>query len=415
MNESKTQDPTPIPEQPSQKNVEIQKKESKNKNYQFESNRKYFSISIYALCVIFIGTFLIYCIINMDKTKAALSSFTAALSPFIIAFFIAYILNPIVVRIHHFLKHTCKITSDKVTKALSIVLTYLLVLGILAITLIYIIPELGKSISDLSLKFQAISDQILKLIEHAEDLYPFLGLAQYEEKLTELIMQLVSLGPNMVKAVIPAVLNFSFSIVKLAINVLLSIVISVYMLNDKKIIARNFTRLLYAFFKKDRVDVFIQNSKECNQIFCNFIVGKSLDSLIIGIICCILMTILKLPYAVLLSVIVGLTNMIPYFGPFIGAVPGVVLFLVIDPVKAIIFGIMVLALQQFDGLYLGPKILGNSTGLKPLWVIFAITIGGAYAGVLGMFLGVPTVAVIAYLLNKTISTRLKRKNITVDE
>lgn len=421
MNDSKPQDPTLILEQTSQPNTklgpnsEIQQNDAKNRNYQFESNRKYFSICVYALCVIFIGTFLIYCIINMDKTKSALGNFTTALSPFIIAFFIAYILNPIVIKIHQFLKRTCKVSSEKMAKTLSIVLTYLLVLGILAITLIYIIPELGKSITDLSSKFQTIGDWGIHLLEQIESLYPSLRLSVYEEKLSDLMVQLVSLGPNIVTSVIPAVLNFSVSIVKLAINVLLSIVISVYMLNDKKIISYHFKRTLYAFFKKSKVDSFLLNSKECNMIFCNFIVGKSLDSLIIGIICCILMTILKLPFVVLLSVIVGLTNMIPYFGPFIGAIPGVVLFLVISPVKAVIFAIMILALQQFDGLYLGPKILGNSTGLKPLWVIFAITIGGAYAGVLGMFLGVPVVAVIAYLLNKVISTRLKNKDIKVDE
>lgn len=421
MNDSKPQDPTPIHEQTSQTNAKIEPNnkishnDTKNRNYQFESNRKYFSICIYALFVIFIGTFLIYCIINMDKTKSAIGNFTTALSPFIMAFFIAYVLNPIVVRIHHFLKRTCKITSEKVAKALSIILTYLLVLGILAVTLIYIIPELGNSITDLSTKFQTIGDWGVQLLEKIEDLFPSLGLSAYEEKLSDLMVQLVSLGPNIVTSVIPAVLNFSVSIVKLAINVLLSVVISVYMLNDKRIISRNFKRALYAFCKKSKVDAFLQNSKECNMIFCNFIVGKSLDSLIIGIICCILMTILKLPYAMLLSVIVGLTNMIPYFGPFIGAVPGVVLFLVISPVKAVIFAIMIFALQQFDGLYLGPKILGNSTGLKPLWVIFAITIGGAYAGVLGMFLGVPVVAVVAYLLNKVISSRLNDKNINVDE
>lgn len=390
-------------------------KNTRTRNYQFESNRQYFSICIYALFVILIGTMVVYCIMNMDKTKTALSHFTQALSPFLIAFFIAYILNPIVVKLKTFFEKVCKITSQKVTKALSIVLTYLIVLGIVTITLVYIIPELGKSLSDLSVKFQIIGTQLIEFLQHIEDLYPNLGLSAFEEKLSDLTMQLVSLGPNMVKDLIPAILSFSMGIVRLAINVLLSIVISIYMLNDKKMINKNITRALYAFWKKDKVDGFIENAKECNSIFSSFIIGKSLDSLIIGILCFILMTILKLPYSVLLSVIVGLTNMIPYFGPFIGAVPGVVLFLVIHPIKAIIFTIMIFALQQFDGLYLGPKILGNSTGLKPLWVIFAITLGGAYAGVLGMFLGVPVVAVIAFLFNKVITARLERKNIKVDE
>ena len=121
-----------------------------------------------------------------------------------------------------------------------------------------------------------------------------------------------------------------------------------------------------------------------------------------------------MPYALLISVIVGVTNMIPYFGPFIGAVPGVLIYLFISPLEALGFAVMILALQQFDGLILGPKILGSSTGLKPLWVIFAITLGGAYGGVLGMFLGVPVVAVISHLFNKFLKNKLAHKHIPDD-
>jgi predicted PurR-regulated permease PerM len=123
------------------------------------------------------------------------------------------------------------------------------------------------------------------------------------------------------------------------------------------------------------------------------------------------LTLFHLPYALLLSVIVGVTNMIPYFGPFIGAVPGILLFLVIDPVKAVILAIIILAIQQFDGWVLGPYILGEKTGIGPLWVIFAITIGGAYFGVLGMFLGVPVVAVVSFLLTRAIDFNLKKKKL----
>ena len=137
-----------------------------------------------------------------------------------------------------------------------------------------------------------------------------------------------------------------------------------------------------------------------------------IDSLIIGILCLIIMSILRLPYALLMSVIVGITNMIPYFGPFIGAIPGVVMFLFINPKLSLIFAIMILVLQQFDGLYLGPKILGDLTGIKPLWVIFGVTVGGALFGVMGMFLGVPTVAVLSYLLGLILDKKLKGKGLT---
>ena len=124
------------------------------------------------------------------------------------------------------------------------------------------------------------------------------------------------------------------------------------------------------------------------------------------------MTILQLPYTLLISVIVGVTNMIPYFGPFIGAFPGILIMLFVRPIKALIFAVMILCLQQFDGLILGPKILGDSTGMKPLWIIFAITIGGSMFGLVGMFLGVPVVAIISYLLDLYLQYRLEKRNIS---
>ena len=145
--------------------------------------------------------------------------------------------------------------------------------------------------------------------------------------------------------------------------------------------------------------------------FNGFLFGKSVDSLIIGILSLIAMSIIGLPYGLLLSVIVGVTNMIPYFGPIMGAIPGVIIYLVIEPKYAIIYVIMILILQQFDGLYLGPKILGDLTGIKPLWVIFGITVGGAYFGVLGMFLGVPVVAVIMHIISVIMETKMKKKMI----
>ena len=124
------------------------------------------------------------------------------------------------------------------------------------------------------------------------------------------------------------------------------------------------------------------------------------------------MTIFRMPYTLFISLIVGVTNMIPYFGPFIGAIPGILIILFISPLRAVGFAILILALQQFDGLILGPKILGDSTGMKPLWIIFAISIGGSIAGVIGMFLGVPLVAFLSYLLDRYLDHRLRKKSIT---
>ena len=392
--------------------LDKQNKLARNSNYTFESNKKYFTICIYALAVITLAAFIIFAIVNLQQTTAAIRRFFSILSPFLVAFFIAYILNPVVVSVNRFLHQLLRIKNQKVTGGIAIAFTYLLFLSLITVTLFYIIPELGDSINELT---NTVNPLIRKFTVWCENLkleYPDLEfLGDLEDKLTQALASALSYLTNFVANLLPTLINISISIVKVVINLFLSIVISIYMLNDKKMISTNIKRLLYAYFKQDSVTDFIITTKECSSIYSSFVIGKTIDSLIIGLICFILMTILRLPYSVLLSIIVAITNMIPYFGPFIGAVPGVLLYLIIDPIKALIFCIMILALQQFDGLYLGPKILGNSTGLKPIWVIFAITVGGAYAGALGMFLGVPTVGAIAYLLNKSISKHLARKNI----
>lgn len=207
------------------------------------------------------------------------------------------------------------------------------------------------------------------------------------------------------------IFSVSVSIVRGLVNMLLALFISIYMINGKDLFRYQAKRFVYALFEEKKGDVICNTFRECNDIFSAFLISKAVDSLIIGCICCILMNILRLPYSVLISVIVGITNMIPYFGPFIGAVPGVLIYLCTSPKQAVIFVIMILVLQQFDGLVLGPRLLGQSTGLNPMWVIFAITVGGAYFGVLGMFIGVPVVAVAGFLANKFIKYKLQGRDI----
>lgn len=388
----------------------------KTKNNKFESNKKYFTICIYSLFVIGIGAFIVYLILNLKSTTKNIADFFSVLSPFFAAFLLAYLINPIVVsldrsifaKIFH-MKH------DKLRKIVSIVTAYLVFLGLVTIALFYVTPQIIKSITDLTENVPVMYKEVIQYLESLEHRYPDLDLELLVDRISKGMPDLINFGTNLVTNVLPALLTLSVNIVRLLINTVLSVVISCYMLSDKNTLKKNAKRVVYAMFSKSKADVLCTQAGECNKIFSNFIIGKSIDSLIIGILCFILMSILGLPYAVLLSVIVGVTNMIPYFGPFIGAVPGVLIYLFLSPIKAVIFAIMIFVLQQFDGLFLGPKILGESTGLKPLWVILAITVGGAYGGVLGMFLGVPITAVISYLLNQIITARLKKKNIVIEE
>ena len=202
------------------------------------------------------------------------------------------------------------------------------------------------------------------------------------------------------------------------LNVLLDavvgLIVSVYILYSKRKYVGKAKRFTYVWFKPKTANTILQMASECNRIFSGFISGKLLDSLIIGMMCFLGMTIFKMPYPLLVSVIVGVTNIIPFFGPFIGAIPSAVLILLSDPTNlkpVLIFVIFIICLQQFDGNILGPKILGDSTGISALMVVVSISIGGGFFGFMGMFLGVPTFAVLSYLLKCFIHYRLRKKGL----
>ena len=214
---------------------------------------------------------------------------------------------------------------------------------------------------------------------------------------------------------IPVLYTASVSVVSWVANFLIALIVSVYMLYGKRSLKRLIKVVLYAFIPQDRVPGIKHVMTECNQILSRYLVSKMMDSVLVGILCGIFMSILRIPYALLISVVMAIVNMIPYFGPFIGAIPGFVIILCVDPVKAVIFAILILCLQQFDSLVMEPKIVGNYTGIKPIWIIFAVTLGGKFFGVAGMFLGVPVMATLIYLAELYMRRRLEKRGIHMDE
>ena len=214
---------------------------------------------------------------------------------------------------------------------------------------------------------------------------------------------------GVVTDVVPMIFTTSISVVKGLLNVLIAFMVSIYMISDKKLLATGFKRILYGVASDRVADNIMKTLRECARIFSQFVFGKAVDSFIIGCICFVTMMIFRFPFTPIISLIVGVTNMIPYFGPFIGAVPGVILIFLVNPLMSLFFIVLIVVIQQFDGLFLGPKILGETVGLRPLWIIFAITVGGSIGGVVGMFLGVPVVAVVAYLLNQMLDRLDKKK------
>ena len=363
----------------------------------------------YIVALVAIIAIIFLMIANWGVVLAVIGKFLTILMPFILGFFFACFINPLVKRVHSLLNRMKPGKGAKIKKAFSVIISYVVVIGVITVLLIYIIPQIKESIGELG---NTIQDGYQYMITHQKELnekIPFIGLGGGIEYIKEFAYKkIMSNGSE----ILPYVYHVSSSLLTTSYNVLMGLVISIYIILDMKKLKRSARKVVYALSPKKKEQEVWQTMKQCSHIFNGFLIGKMIDSLIIGILCLIAMSILKLPYALLLSLIVCITNMIPYFGPIIGAIPGVMIYLFIDIRYAFIFALMILILQQFDGLYLGPKILGDQTGIKPLWVIFGITVGGAYFGVMGMFLGVPVVAVIMYLLQLFLDKKLKKKNIS---
>ena len=383
-------------------------------NHNFSKINNYYTIALYTISVVNICSLIIRVIMNWESTSSTISHALKVLYPFLFGLLIAYFLNPLSKILDHFLNRFFKDRHPGIRKGLSILLSYIIVLGLIITVLFYIIPQIIDSLTQITSfinSAQSGYNQFMDKVLELESTHPEWDLSGINDAMEEIPDKIINIITKAIPTIIPTIYNTSMSLISGFLNVIIAIIVSVYMLIDKNRLIFNAKRVIYAIFGQKTGDKLLHTGSECNRIFSSFIIGKLIDSLIIGILCFIAMSILKLPYALIISVIVGVTNMIPYFGPFIGAVPGILLLLFVSFKYALIFTVLIIVLQQFDGLYLGPKILGESTGLRPLWIIFAITVGGSIAGVLGMFLGVPTLAVIAYILNYFIEKRLHKYGI----
>ncbi|SHH50232.1 AI-2E family transporter [Tepidibacter thalassicus] len=359
----------------------------------FKEKTKYY---IFMLLIAFL---LFKLVNNTEFFIQKLNFFTSLINPFVWAFAIAYLLNPIMVYFEN---------NFKIKRSLSILLIYFLLLSIINFTITILTPRIVSSINDLSKNMPNyintaqswINNNIIKskLLEYSN---PYL-----KQNINTIINEALNfLNITSSNLVIKAI-----NITSNLFNAVLGLIISIYLLKDKENLINNTEKLLYALKGKEKSNKIINFCKLVNRIFSQYIVGKAIDSLIIGILCFIGLLILKIPYALLISIIIGITNMIPYFGPFIGAVPAILITLINNPINALWLGIFIFLLQQFDGLYLGPKILGDKVGLSPLWIIVAVIIGGGAFGLAGMFLGVPAMAIIKIQLEKYINSKLNTKN-----
>ena len=341
---------------------------------------------------------------NFDSVFRQLSGLSKILSPFIIGFAVAYLLN-IPVR---YMEEKV-FAKFKAKRGLSILTVYVIALALLGILLGAVIPQVVQSVVDLVNNTELYLNNLNAVMLWATDRF---GLDQSElEPLFLSYKDLLGKATAMLSTALPQVLNFGMAVGNGLVTTLTALIASIYMLGSKHSLISQLKRLTYAFFPKNRADELLRVSRHANEIFSGFIGGKIIDSAIIGVLCFIGMNILGMQYALLISIVVGVTNVIPFFGPFIGAIPSVMILLIVDPWDAVYFAIFVLALQQFDGNILGPKILGDSTGLSAIWVLVSIIVGGGLFGFTGMLLGVPTFAVLYSLTKEWVTKKLAEKGL----
>ena len=374
------------------------------------------------------GILFYYILFHFDKLTDRLSYLMSVFSPVLAGIIIAYILNPVMrfleQKAAYPLWNRLKRKKDHVYKKEAIVirvicafLTVIIFLALIYGIIMSVVPQIVNNIRDIisgneNFEFNAIFNEIFeldpKLLENMSNLS--------ENLFTNIKLVLQSVRPYLddIKNTTFTLIDYASPVFKSLLNFIIGIIISIYLLIDKEKYIAQAKKLLYAFLKRERANNFINNLRYSDKIFGGFITGKIVDSMIIGVMCYIGMLIIKSEFSVLIAVVIGVTNVIPYFGPFIGAIPCGLLLLMEDPKKCLIFLIFILILQQFDGNILGPKILGSSIGLNGFWVIFAITVFSKLFGVIGIFMGVPVFAVIYAAIRTLVNQRLEIKHMPVE-
>ena len=341
---------------------------------------------------------------HFDVIAVRIKMFTKVLSPFIAGFAIAYLLNT---PMCFFERKLYK--NSKYRRVLAITTVYLLALAVVVILLNLIIPQVVQSITDLAANMQTYLNSLDALVGDLSEQFQV-----EDDGISEMLGSYQDLMSDLSKKVtdaLPQIVDVGFAVGNGVISGITAVISSVYMLAGKDRLVPQLKKIMYASLPKRRADWLLEVCSQANRIFVGFINGKLIDSAIIGVLCFILCLIFRIPYPMLVSVVVGVTNIIPFFGPIIGAIPCLMILVIVDPWAALRFFALVIGLQQFDGNILGPKILGDSTGLSAIWVLIAIVTCGGLFGFPGMVLGVPTFAVLYSLVREWVNKRLRKKGI----
>lgn len=344
---------------------------------------------------------------NIPTIKAVFSNAVSIISPFIYAFAIAFILN----RPMMWFERTL-FKDKKKKRILSVAVTFTIAISLISVLMVLVLPQIGLSIAYL---VEAMPGFIQSVSQTAVEVMEQIHLNSRLSRQVQEMWNNIGTGiMDFTVSVLPGVVNVSIGIGNAVIKSIMSTIIAIYMLASKDRLKFQIKKFFYAYFSKNFAEETFELGRMSNTIFSDFIIGKMIDSTIIGIIAFIGMLFIYPDYAVLIAIIIGVTNMIPFFGPFIGAIPSIFILLILSPFAAFVFLIFIIVLQQIDGNIIGPKVLGSSLGLSPLWILVGIIVGNGAMGFLGMVIGVPTFAVIYNLVSCNTKKKLEEKDIVAD-
>lgn len=396
--------------------------------------RDYLTIGLTAFLVIAASLMIFFALFHFQTIRNWIRNIVSILMPFIIGCVIAYLLAPIYNMILRNLENWLVIRkvnptlARKSAVALAVLISITAALCLLGGLVALVVPSFVNSAMGIINSMQSYIDQISAWINQffsdnpamaaTVESYLDTGSDQLVDWATNELLPSLQTISGSVSSGVGNIFGVLFSgvllVFKVAKNVILGFIVAAYLLVGKSNMIGHAKQFVYGIFKLKTANRIIHQCRYVHQVFGGFIRGKLLDSLIMGVICFIGTSLLKIPYAMLISVIIGVTNIIPFFGPFIGAIPCACLVLLNSPIKCVTFVIFILAIQQFDGNILGPKILGGTTGLSSFWVLFAIILFGGIFGFVGMIIGVPVFAVICSLLDSLLENRLQKHNLSVD-
>lgn len=391
------------------------------RNMRFQIDKKYIRIGITAFAVIAASICFYYLIFHGDRFSNQINAFFTVISPVMYGIIIAYLLTPLVNGLETYLLkpilQRMKQTSNRAQKyirGVSIIMTLVIVGMLIYAFFSILIPNIVTSVKTISVQFPTYIENLTnwsaRFLADNPDIEVMVVrfLDTYSEEFYDYLNN--TIVPQM-ETIIKQVSLSMISLLKILWNFIIGFIISIYVMYSKETFAGQAKKIVYSIFRTTTANQFIKDVRFASDTFIGFISGKIIDSFIIGCICFVGTSVLKMPYALLVSVIVGVTNIIPFFGPYLGAIPSAVLILMVSPVKCAYFIIFILILQQVDGNLIGPKILGESTGLSGFWVIFSITVFGGIMGIPGMIIGVPFFAVLYAFMRRHTNKMLEKRGL----